>query len=592
LKDDGPSLPGRAAYPPPMVKFESDPAKPLSVNAKTINWDSVISDVQSVLSLIRARYELHAGGVGRNLFLTTQNISPRAWDMIRFKLALRMVDENREDRRYLMIFGGSSVTAGHDGYFNESYPMIVQRHLTPIFDKLGIEFLARNIAQGANDCWPYTNCYESMGGDDPDWIGWEQSYNCGNEKEVMEALARHANQSKNKAVVHYSASGAFSPSAFKCMPSNDTIPYSSWNWKPSLVGIPDWHPTEDDVKIERLAYEHYHKKGSSDSRFTPYRSNPDYDGVGSYGFNVWINNPACVAKLQDGTLVKNGCNGFDIGKICADKGGMKFMTLEAGKYSATAGHSWHPPRGIHLLRGEFFVWMHSLILLDAIHLVQKELKKISPAEMATGLKKKLAELHVSPKNPPLFCGKKAGGFGCDHKPKCFSNYYPHFPSTDVGSLTSIVVGKTGWSYVGSDFHELSWYTNTGYLDSRPYFHYTNEDVKNTPITDIYRDLHLKVNIQSPPSLIVCGELVGAEFLLDVGGAAHVKTHDGHKEYVPPVVSSLIQLEKAIAPKSGGGRNCVIVHDLPVGSHVLTLRHTTNTTLAVRSSITHVITWEE
>ena len=114
--------------------------------------------------------------------------------------------------------------------------------------------------------------------------------------------------------------------------------------------------------------------------------------------------------------------------------------------------------------------------------------------MATGLKKKLAELHVSPKNPPLFCGKKAGGFGCDHKPKCFSNYYPHFPSTDVGSLTSIVVGKTGWSYVGSDFHELSWYTNTGYLDSRPYFHYTNEDVKNTPITDIYRDLHLKVNL--------------------------------------------------------------------------------------------------
>ena len=77
---------------------------------------------------------------------------------------------------------GSSVTAGHDNFFNESYPMIVKKRMEPIFAAMGIGMTVNNIAQGANVCVPYDMCYESMGGLDADFIGWEQSFNCGHDE--------------------------------------------------------------------------------------------------------------------------------------------------------------------------------------------------------------------------------------------------------------------------------------------------------------------------------------------------------------------------------------------------------------------------
>lgn len=49
-----------------------------------------------------------------------------------------------------------------------------------------------------------------MEGMDADWIGWEQSFNCGRAADIFELVARTAYF--NKAVVYYSASGAFAPS--------------------------------------------------------------------------------------------------------------------------------------------------------------------------------------------------------------------------------------------------------------------------------------------------------------------------------------------------------------------------------------------
>jgi hypothetical protein len=38
----------------------------------------------------------------------------------------------------------------------------------------GIELIVRNIAHGANNCIPYSFCYEALGGKDPDFLNWEQ----------------------------------------------------------------------------------------------------------------------------------------------------------------------------------------------------------------------------------------------------------------------------------------------------------------------------------------------------------------------------------------------------------------------------------
>lgn len=90
---------------------------------------------------------------------------------MKYKFAYKMTKQNQQ---FLMIFGGSSVTAGHDNYYNQSYPAIVDKRMGPILTFLGIKFEVHNIAQGANNCIPYSFCYEAMGGLNPDFVNWEQ----------------------------------------------------------------------------------------------------------------------------------------------------------------------------------------------------------------------------------------------------------------------------------------------------------------------------------------------------------------------------------------------------------------------------------
>ena len=131
---------------------------------------------------------------------------------------------------------------------------------------ISLSFVSR-IALGANDCNPYDFCYESMGGRDPDWLGWEQSYNCGHDEAMFELSARHAGWSKNRAVIYFSASGAWSPS--KCPKSNEPFggPYCAETWNETLAGLPQWLPTVEDLAKERAALDKYYKKNPSAARF-------------------------------------------------------------------------------------------------------------------------------------------------------------------------------------------------------------------------------------------------------------------------------------------------------------------------------------
>ena len=89
-----------------------------------------------------------------------------------------------------------------------------------------------------------------MGGNDPDWVGWEQSYNCGNEKAMHETIARLAMKSKRRGVIYYSASGAFRPDKCEVTPPG-TIPYSSIEWTPSAAGIDECRlaPVRQKMKL-------------------------------------------------------------------------------------------------------------------------------------------------------------------------------------------------------------------------------------------------------------------------------------------------------------------------------------------------------
>jgi hypothetical protein len=67
--------------------------------------------------------------------LVSANVPRAAWDILMYKTAKKFVDGNST---FKFIFGGSSVTAGHDNYYNESYPFVMERRMRSSFEALDI----------------------------------------------------------------------------------------------------------------------------------------------------------------------------------------------------------------------------------------------------------------------------------------------------------------------------------------------------------------------------------------------------------------------------------------------------------------------
>ena len=111
---------------------------------------------------------------GQDLFTTMINLNENTWEALKFKIAQKLTSsrENGALPKFIMIFGGSSVTEGKDIYFRDSYPLVVERRLKPLFDAMGIELIVRNIAMTAMGCDIYNAVYEPQADPEPDFVGW------------------------------------------------------------------------------------------------------------------------------------------------------------------------------------------------------------------------------------------------------------------------------------------------------------------------------------------------------------------------------------------------------------------------------------
>ena len=511
-----------------------------------------------LLSLIRSRYELH-DSVGRNFFLTANNMGENTWDIMKYKFALKVLKKET----FVMVFGGSSVTAAHDNYYNESYPAITQKRLSPILKVLGADLEARNIAQGANACLPYQLCYDSMGGLDPDWIGWEQSYNCGRDESVFELAGRIAGFSANKAVLYFSASGAWSPE--KCSPSTDSVPYSSEEWTPEQANLTRWNPSLQDIIKEKSLLNNFHKAKPSSSRFSGVLEGSAYKAVSPHGFNVWESNSLCEYINKEGKH-STGCNGIDAAQQCK----LKFMTHEAGMYGSGSyrGASWHPTRAFHMLRGESIAWLYGLVIFETIQMLEDGLKKAKSEELIAQYKAKLGILQ-----PPLPKPSKCQKLMCDVRPTCYTDFRPHYEESL--KLSKIIVGKTNWTYDPEVLGD--WSIKYGYRDAKPIFIGTEK---------AGGEIHFQASIKHIGNMWVCGQisqsLLNVTFFLD----ANVKLPSNVSDYIPS--SNRVEWKK----KKFVGNECKELTGLPFGTHVITLAtpqfhiHNKNH----KSGLTHVITW--
>jgi hypothetical protein len=550
------------ANSPIVSNVESDTASPtkspaveapaVTKQSHEMNLEEAKRLAKQLLNTIYYRYEINKS-IGKNFMYTTNNAGKDTFDIIKYKYLTKAL---KGDQKFLMIFGGSSVTASHDNYYNQSYPATVNHRMGPILNAMGIELVVHNIAQGANNCIPYQFCYNSMGGDDADFMNWEQSYNCGRDEPIFELAARIAGYSK--ALIYFSASGAWSPK--DCPASTDKPPYSDFNWTPESAGLEVWDATSKNVASEIDKIIDYHSAKPSSSRFSNIVSSKEYRSVGAHGFNVWEQNPKCQSK-KDGKETTN-CNGIDAAQVCT----MKFMTSEAGAYGSDNGKgaNWHPTRAFHMLRGEAIAWLYTLALLDGIYELEEALAKgKSKPDLLQEYGKKLGDLQ-----PKLPAPKKCQKYLCEYRPYCYTDYRPHY--NEKYSLHKIVVGKTNWTYEPEDLGD--WSLHYGYLDAKPLY-YTQGNMG---------EIHVLVNVEKVGTVWLCGavkeSLLNSTIYLD----QNVKGDD-FTNYIP--TSSRKKWEK----RKYVGNECKEITGLPVGRHVLSIS-TENSSPGHKTALSHVITW--
>jgi hypothetical protein len=93
-------------------------------------------ETERLLSLIYNRYEMFDSSLyGIYLIRPYLNMDMHTWDLLKYKYAHKIL--TGED--FMCIFAGSSVTAGHDNFLNESYPMVYERRMAGPLRALGIE---------------------------------------------------------------------------------------------------------------------------------------------------------------------------------------------------------------------------------------------------------------------------------------------------------------------------------------------------------------------------------------------------------------------------------------------------------------------
>jgi hypothetical protein len=77
----------------------------------------------------------------------------KADDVLIARMALIMMGKRKKE--FIIAAGGSSVTAGHDGFGDASWPSFTERQLAPIWKALGVKFEVRNHAIGGRNPNPW-----------------------------------------------------------------------------------------------------------------------------------------------------------------------------------------------------------------------------------------------------------------------------------------------------------------------------------------------------------------------------------------------------------------------------------------------------
>lgn len=113
-------------------------------------------------------------------FLLSVIMKENGWNIWKNRFEKKILESlNNGNSNFIAGFMGSSVTAGHDSLYTQSFPVLIEEIMNSATSSLNVKFESKNLAIGNNPCIPYDLCPLTFAGSDVDMVHWEQSYNCG-----------------------------------------------------------------------------------------------------------------------------------------------------------------------------------------------------------------------------------------------------------------------------------------------------------------------------------------------------------------------------------------------------------------------------
>jgi hypothetical protein len=321
-------------------------------------------------------------------FLKSGAMPKSSWDIMKVKFQAKILDgilhvlKPKKSPKFIMTFTGSSVTAGHDSFFNQSFSELTGIVMSEAMSVFNIDVISRNVALGNNPCLPYDVCVKTFAGKDSDLVHWEQSFNCDARdprfKFLYEQFIRQVLSFQNNAIVVFSNSATPNWEKDKC---KDPKP------KPDIT-------SDDKILLEKL---------EADPIQIPTELNKREIN------NIW-----------------SGISGM-LNKYNA--AGMQFFDHEHyDKYKCHGPYvpewqccsaSWHPSILGHQVRADHHAFFWLLIFRDAIQFIQTSLKTTNIEDLSKTMKKHLKSEKKYALVEPMYESKYSDSL------QCYTTFQPH-----------------------------------------------------------------------------------------------------------------------------------------------------------------------
>lgn len=358
-----------------------------------------LAAIDKEITSLNSRWQIHT----HPNFLRSVSMSPTAWDVMRLKFQAKILDASASGKhsRFVIGFMGSSVTAGHDSAFNDSFPVLTGLLMQPALIPLGIEVESRNAAMGNNPCVPYDLCPRTYAGPDSDIVHWEQSFNCfgsdPEKRDVFEAFLRQSIAIPSNPVVVFT--------------SSDT---PNWPKKDCDGKDPESKPTQSPEEKKALEYL---KNGKG--KLIATEINKAGPAMKSWG---------AMLELFRQYQTRAGVQLWDHTSYASYKCTGPYIA----EWHNSGVASWHPSKLGHELRAAHYAYFWLLILQDAVVDLKNNLTGSAAKSIiavTAGVKKhiELERKHIPPK--PVYAG---AFYTYPDSMQCLTTYEPkHDPDADL-----------------------------------------------------------------------------------------------------------------------------------------------------------------